>query len=319
MSVSFTNINSAFGSVFRADSLTLGLCVPLESYPNSAIPTMDRFLERVKLAEACGFAALWLRDVPFNVPSFGDAGQLYDPFVSLGLLAGATDRIALGVASIILPLRHPAHVAKAAASVDAITDGRLLLGVASGDRPEEFPALNMGFADRGVRFRESFEYIRNMRADYPAFENTYGKLTRHADMLPKPVGGQIPMLITGGSQQSPEWVAANGDGWMTYPRNVDAQARLVEEYRSRIAEHDDHSKPVMQSLYVDLVVDPNAEPRPIHLGFRSGVNYLRMYLKGLRSAGINHVALNLRFNSADIESTIQRLGDELLQDFPTSY
>ena len=48
-----------------------------------------------------GFAALWLRDVPFNVPSFGDAGQLHDPFVYLGLLAGTTERIALGVASIM--------------------------------------------------------------------------------------------------------------------------------------------------------------------------------------------------------------------------
>ena len=77
---------------------------------------MERFVERVQLTEECGLAAIWLRDVPFNVPSFGDAGQLYDPFVCLGLLAGATSRVALGVASIILPLRHPAHVAKAAAS-----------------------------------------------------------------------------------------------------------------------------------------------------------------------------------------------------------
>ena len=71
--------------------------------------------------------------------------------VYLGLLAGLTERIALGVASIVLPLRHPAHVAKAAASVDVLSGGRLLLGVASGDRPEEYPALNLPFADRGER------------------------------------------------------------------------------------------------------------------------------------------------------------------------
>lgn len=320
MNTSFTTINPAFGRVFQPDMLTFGLCVPIESYPNSPVPTMDRFVERVQLAEACGFTSIWLRDVPFNVPSFGDAGQLYDPFVSLGLLAGATQHIALGVASIILPLRHPAHVAKAAASVDVLSGGRLLLGVASGDRPEEFPALNMGFEDRGERFRDSYAYIRHMAEDYPAFSNGLGTLTQRADMLPKPVGGRIPMLITGGSQQSPEWVAANGDGWMTYPRNVDAQARLISEYRGRVAEshtadQEGHSKPVMQSLYIDLVEDPIAEPRPIHLGFQSGINYLKMYLQGLRSAGINHVALNLRFNQADIEETIKRLGDELIAEF----
>jgi len=95
LQTSFTTINKAFGSVFQPDALNLGLCVPIENYPNSAIPTMDRFVERIQLTEDCGFAAVWLRDVPFKVPSFGDAGQLYDPFVCLGLLAGATSRVAL--------------------------------------------------------------------------------------------------------------------------------------------------------------------------------------------------------------------------------
>ena len=64
------------------------------------------------MAERLGFKAVWLRDVPFNVPSFGDAGQLFDPFTCLGLLAGQATDIALGVASIVLPLRHPPHAAQ---------------------------------------------------------------------------------------------------------------------------------------------------------------------------------------------------------------
>jgi len=55
---------------------------------------MAHHIERVQLAEELGFYAIWLRDVPFNVPSFGDAGQLFDPFVYLGLLAAQTERIA---------------------------------------------------------------------------------------------------------------------------------------------------------------------------------------------------------------------------------
>lgn len=167
----FQTINKGYNSVFRPGGLSLGLVIPLESYTPGPVPEMTRHLERVQLAEELGFAAVWMRDVPFNVPSFGDAGQLYDPFVYLGFLAGRTERIALGVASIILPLRHPAHVAKAAASADLLSGGRLLLGVASGDRPEEYPALNMPFADRGERFRASFEYIRHVSQDAAAFEN----------------------------------------------------------------------------------------------------------------------------------------------------
>ena len=198
----FQTINRAYNTVFRPGRLSLGVVVPLETYSTSPVPTMTRHQERVQLAEELGFSVVWLRDVPFNVPSFGDAGQTFDPFAYLGFLAASTERIALGVASIVLPLRHPAHVAKAAASVDALSGGRLILGVASGDRPEEYPALNLSFDDRGDRFRESFDYIRHMWDDSPEFENVYGNPYGGMDMLPKPVFGKLPMLITGGSQQA---------------------------------------------------------------------------------------------------------------------
>ena len=311
----FQPINRGYNSVFRPGRLSLGLVVPLENYAVGSTPSMTRHMERVQLAEALGFPAVWLRDVPFNVPSFGDAGQMLDPFVYLGLLAGQTDRIALGVASIVLPLRHPAHVAKAAASVDVLSGGRLILGVASGDRPEEYPALNLPFEDRGDRFRASFEYIQRMAEDSPAFENTYGSPYGGMDMLPKPVSGKLPLLITGGSQQDPDWIARNGEGWITYPRNIAVQALIINDWRARIETAGGPAKPAMQSLYVDLVDDPKAPPQPIHLGFRSGINHLRAYLKSLEEIGVNHVAMNLRLNQADTETTMKRLADDILSDF----
>ncbi len=311
----FADINRAYNSVFYPDCLSIGLVVPVETYDKSPVPTMKRHIERAQLADDLGFSALWLRDVPFNVPSFGDAGQLYDPFVYLGTLAAMTSDIALGVASVVLPLRHPAHVAKAAASVDALSGGRLLLGVASGDRPEEYPALNMGFEDRGDRFRESVDYIRASAGTTPDFANEYGTLSGGMDLLPKPVGGRLPLLITGGSRQSPDWVARNGDGWMTYPRDAPSQGRVVADYRHRVADAGGEDKPVMQSLYIDLLDAPDAGPKPIHLGFQSGTTYLRHYLNEIQALGINHVALNLRFNTADTETTMKRLAAEILPDF----
>ncbi|WP_254702278.1 MULTISPECIES: hypothetical protein [unclassified Roseivivax] len=71
----------------------------------------------------------------------------------------------------------------------------------------------------------------------------------------------------------------------------------------------------MQPLYVDLAEDADARPEPIHLGFRSGTDHLRSYLTDIRDLGINHVALNLRFNSAGIEPTLQRLAKEILPHF----
>lgn len=311
----FEQINRSYNTVFRPNRLSVGLVVPLESYGMGAVPGMNRHLERIQLAEELGFSSVWLRDVPFNVPSFGDAGQMFDPFVYLGYLAAGTERIALGVASVILPLRHPAHVAKAATSADVLSGGRLLLGVASGDRPEEYPALNMSYEDRGARFRESFSYIRQMAETRPRFTNAHGTPEPGMDMLPKPAAGKLPMLITGGSQQSADWIAANGDGWMTYPRNMQAQEQVIRDYRQNLKALDAFDKPVMQPLYVDLAEDADAAPRPIHLGFRLGVTHLRAYLKALEAIGVNHVALNLRFNEADIETTLKRLSDEIAADF----
>ena len=312
---SFPKLNRAYNTAFRPERLSLGLVLPLKSYADSPTPNMARHVERARLADSLGFSALWLRDVPFNVPAFGDAGQIFDPFVYLGALAASTRDIALGVASVVLPLRHPAHVAKAAASADVLSGGRLLLGVASGDRPDEYPALNMGFEDRGDRFRDSFDYIRAMAEDYPRRDTAHGTLSGGIDMLPKPTAERLPLLITGGSQQSPDWVAHNGDGWMTYPRDALAQGRVVGDYRQRIAEAGLPDKPVMQPLYVDLVAQADAPPSPIHLGFRSGTDHLRRYLTQIRDLGINHAALNLRFNGADIEDTMRRLADEILPEF----
>ncbi|WP_306114050.1 LLM class oxidoreductase [Roseovarius sp. MMSF_3305] len=311
----FAQINPAYNSVFRPGRLSVGLVLPLEAYSVGAEPTLDGHLQAAQMAEELGFAALWLRDVPFNVPSFGDAGQIFDPFVYLGALAMATDRIALGTASVILPLRHPAHVAKAAATADQLSGGRLLLGVASGDRPEEYPAMNQSFDDRGARFRDSVGYIRAAGTAYPAHDSAQGTLPGNIDLLPKPHGTRLPMLVTGSSRQAPDWVAQNGDGWMTYPRNAAAQGQVIGDYRARVRAAGEPDKPVMQSLYVDIVDDPAAPPRPIHLGFRSGTDFLRGYLREIETLGVNHVALNLRFNQAPIDTTLKHLADIVLPDF----
>ncbi|MEP2030609.1 MAG: LLM class oxidoreductase [Paracoccaceae bacterium] len=311
----FPQINKAYNRVFKPGRLSIGLVLPLEAYSVGKEPTMRGHIEAAQLAEGLGFSALWLRDVPFNVPSFGDAGQMFDPFVYLGTLAIATDRIALGTASIILPLRHPAHVAKAAATADVLSGGRVLLGVASGDRPEEYPAMAQNYQGRGARFRDSVEYIRAVGTPYPRHASTHGSLPGDIDLLPKPTGPHLPLLITGGSQQSPDWVAQNGDGWMTYPRDATSQGRVIADYRKRLMNADQPDKPIMQSLYVDLLDNADAPACPIHLGFQSGTSFLIRYLREIESLGVNHVALNLRFNGASIDTTLKRLAHDLLPDF----
>ena len=311
----FEPINNGFNSVFRNNKLSIGLVVPLENYSNSPIPSMNNQIEKILLAEELGFKAVWLRDIPFNDPSFGDVGQMYDPFSYLGYLSAKTSKIALGVGSLILPLKHPANVAKAAASIDDLSNGRLILGVASGDRAKEYPAMNIDYDNRGNNFRESFDYIRQVWEEFPNFENDFGNPNGGLDMLPKPVSKKVPMLITGASQQSPSWLACNGDGWITYPRPIPTQEIVVNRIRDNVKVNNKQNRPISQSLYIDLVEGLDFSPQPIHLGYRLNVKHLIEHLKSLEAIGINHVALNLRFNQADIEKTLKIIGDEILPEF----
>ncbi|MEX0273471.1 MAG: LLM class oxidoreductase, partial [Flavobacteriaceae bacterium] len=310
--------NKAYNSVFRQNQLSIGVVIPIENYAQGPVPTMKDHLKRIQHMEQFGFAALWLRDVPFHVPSFGDAGQTFDPFTYLGYLAGKTTHIGLGIASIALPLHHPVHVAKSAATIEHLSDGRLLLGVASGDRYDEYPAMGLDHAKRGELFRDSFAYIRKAQDSFPHLESTnYGTLQGHIDILPKPVGSKIPLLMTGFSRQSLEWNAKNADGWMSYPKNLYQQQHTISQWRALIEKTQEYDKPFMQPLYIDLHENDDFAPQPIHLGFRTGANYLTEYVHQLKEIGVNHLALNLRFNGMDIEQTMEKIAQKILPHFHT--
>jgi luciferase-type oxidoreductase len=301
-----------FRRMFAADRLTLGLFFPIEAFERDQ-PTMrdqERLAER---AQALDFAALWCRDVPLRDPSFGDVGQVYDPWVYLGWIAAITRDIALATGSIVLPLRHPLHVAKAAASVDRLSRGRLVLGVASGDRAVEFPAFGVDIERRAALFREDFEAIRRvLETEFPVVKTSRGVLTGAADLVPKPIG-RLPLLVTGNSGQPLPWIAAHSDGWITYPRSIERQAETVARWRGQVQEAaPGRFKPFAQSLYVDLDADPQLPPTPIHLGFKSGRHFLLRFLEASRGIGVNHVILNLKYGVRPAAQVLEEIGTEVL-------
>ena len=86
---------------FQPGRLSIGLAAPIEANGHQPIPLLERHIERAKHADKLGFSAIWLRDIPFKVPSFGDLGQIYDPFVYLGVLSTVTKEISYTVTEIV--------------------------------------------------------------------------------------------------------------------------------------------------------------------------------------------------------------------------
>lgn len=313
--MSTRTFGSGFTRAFAKDNLTLGIGFPIEAY-DGPVAELTHQIARAKAAETGGFAIVWCRDIPVYDPSFGDTGQIYDPWVWLGYVAAQTSKIALGTGSIILPLRTPVDVAKAACSVDQLSGGRLVFGVASGDRPVEYSVFNKPFDDRGDKFVESFDFIRDVSHRPSNWNNQQVAQANQLNVLPKSHSGDLPMLVTGNSRQSVEWIAGNADGWLMYPRPLPVQQATVSDWQTAVQAHGYAWKPFAQSLYIDLTENPDDKPTPIHLGFRLGRNPLIAHLEALRDCGVNHVLFNVKFSSRPVDDVLAELSEFVTPLFP---
>ncbi len=243
-----------YGRMFRPNRLTLGIFLPLHFFQGD-MAVLQGQAEVVEALDHYGFAATWVRDVPLFDPSFGDAGQVFDPFTYLAFLAARTTKIALATGSAVFSLRHPIDMAKAATTIDQLSGGRLVLGVASGDRPIEFPAYGLEHGERAERFAQAVDYFRCLLDKGPlSISSPLGRFSG-AELLPKPVTGKIPLIVTGASGQPLAWIATHADGWLTYPQsthNALGPQRLAEKIRAwRALIPDGGFRPHMTNEWID--------------------------------------------------------------------
>lgn len=318
---------SALDLIHRPGHLTMGIELPLDNdwSPDGearrisdgrphGVPDLSRYPELVRQIDASGFAAVWMRDVPvFDPRNFGDAGSVYDPFVNLGFLAGITRSVALGTAGIVVPLRHPMMVAKGAASVDHLSGGRLILGLASGDRPVEYPLLGLDFEARGETFRQGLAYLRDAWKDggLPLGD---GRTVPDLDLLPKPLRGAIPTVIAGNGQQSNDWIAANMDGRFVYPGSLERMTAQARDFRRLRAEAGLDRGVFVSAFHLDLADDPDELPTLRRFGARIGRRPLLDHLNELHGAGVDHLAVLLRPSRRPLPDVIEELAREVLPD-----
>lgn len=307
----------AYRRVFRPGRLTFGFIMPLEGYPSSPFPTLENHLRLARMADEAGFSALWMRDVPFYDPQFGDTGQMLDPMVYLGYLAGHTRRIALGTAGMVLTLRDPLIVAKQAVSVDQLTEGRLLLGLSTGDRPVEYPAFGLDFENRGERFRDAFGLVKTVSSQsFPrATTRHYGELRGDIDLVPKPAHERLPMLVIGRARQELGWIAEHSDGWLWHLSDFKWLPELLGAWR---ASHGSHwQRPYGYGAFFDLADRPDEPLQHVGHGLRAGRHALIALLEQQQAIGISHVAFNLKPLRRPAHDALAELAEFVLPNFPS--
>lgn len=204
------------------------------TYPLLAHPFRPEFVSRAGItrfaqaAEAAGFDGLGFTDHPAPSHKWLTAGghDALDPFVALSLVAAVTERLRLIPNIVVLPYRNPFLVAKAAATLDALSDGRFVLSVATGYLRSEYRALGVDFDRRNELFDEALEVLRGVWArDDFAYEGR-GFTASGVSANPKPA--HVPIWIGGNSALTRRRVAASGDGWNPFP----APAQLAQTSRT---------------------------------------------------------------------------------------
>jgi len=155
-------------------------------------------------AEQLGYESVWVSDhvvVPnANLVNFGET--IFDPLVTLGVIAGATSRVRLGTTVLIVPYRNAVVTAKMISSLDALSGGRFIFGIGAGWVAAESAMLGVPFAERGAMTDEYLQAMQELwTSKAPSFA---GKYTQFSELIfkPKPAQEPHPPIWVGGHSRA---------------------------------------------------------------------------------------------------------------------
>jgi probable F420-dependent oxidoreductase len=264
-------------------------------------------------AEAAGFESLWTVEhvvVPSDYGSaypYSPTGKMPgaddmpipDPLIWLSWVAAVTQRIKLATGILILPQRNPVVLAKEVATLDAMSEGRLILGIGVGWLEEEFDAIGVPFAERGKR---TDEYVAAMRSLWTRDKATFhGDFIRFDDciMRPHPAQGSVPIHVGGHTDIAARRAGRLGDGFFPGKGSIEELARSFE---------------IARAAAVEAGRDPSTiemTTGAISLGGPSALDDL----KALADIGVHRVMLPAFAFYRDPEASLARYGEEVISRF----
>ncbi len=187
--------------------------------PNPEFLTASAIGQISATAEQAGFGAVYFTEHPIPSRAWLESGghDALDPFVGLAFAAAATTSIRLMTNLTPVPFRNPLLLAKAVATLDVLSGGRLTLGVGTGYLKSEFFALGVNFDERNALFDEAIEVLGlAWSGDVFDYEGIHFSV-RDSIALPKPAQDPVPLWIGGNSKLSLRRVAEVGAGWLALP------------------------------------------------------------------------------------------------------
>jgi probable F420-dependent oxidoreductase len=225
--------------------------VILPNYGKDATP--DAIRRTAELAEELGFDSVWTTEHIIVGPEGVDPyGRVYDPLVTLGWIAGRTERIGLGTSIVLVPLHHPMHLAKEVATLQELSGGRVTLGLGMGWHRDEYDFMGVKFAGRGRRGDEAIRLMRALWRGEPAFEGRYWSY-RDATSMPHP-SPEPEIWVGGSSAHAVRRAVELGDVWHPSRGSDVAHVRIVKEEHAGL-----RVVPRTSPEHVDAMLEAGAE------------------------------------------------------------
>jgi probable F420-dependent oxidoreductase len=184
-------------------------------------------------AEELGFDDVWVSEhiiIPRNAP-YPPSPAFYDPVLTLTWAAAVTSRVRLGTSVLVLPMRHPLPLAKELATLQLLSEGRLILGAGVGWFDAEFEALGVPFRERGRRMDEGIAMMRAVWSEDPVTFDARVIPAVIKDMRMQPQPPRIPIWI-GGSSDAALRRAARHDGWHGSRFEADQLPTIIARLRA---------------------------------------------------------------------------------------
>lgn len=251
----------------------MGVLLPTRGvlvYARGGKPRVELNWQIAETAERMGYDSVWVGDSITSKPRL-------EPLAVMAALAARTNRVKIGTAVMLNALRHPVHLAHSIATIDNISDGRIILGVGAGRGNnqmfvDEHTNVGVPIAERADRMEESIDVLRKLWSQDNASNS--GKFYPFADMTlePRPVQQQVPIWISSNwVKRGLRRVAAQGDGWITNVPSTDLFTQCWRKIEDQAEELDRDIGKIPRCLYISVNLDEEAE------ALSNGDQFMRAY------------------------------------------
>ena len=251
----------------------MGVLLPTRGvlvYAKGGRPRVELNWQMAETAERIGYDSVWVGDSSTSKPRL-------EPMAVMAALAARTHRVKIGTAVMLNALRHPVHLAHSIATIDNISDGRIILGLGAGRSNnqmfvDEHAAVGVPIEERAARMEESIDVLRKLWTEDDVFNPDGFYPLSGMTLEPRPVQQPVPIWLSSNwVQRGLKRVAAQGDGWITNVPSTEMFTKCWDRIEEKGQELSRDVSRIPRALYISVNLNDEDE------ALAEGDGFMRSY------------------------------------------